>query len=74
MLRNSEKVTVTSTLSPKCGNSRDDVKPRPREKKKKGEKKGEHEKEGRERNNHITIIMTPQTPAHMSEQALRLRK
>jgi hypothetical protein len=41
-------------------------------KKEKGEKKGEHEKEGREQNNHTTINVTPQTSAHMSEQALRL--
>jgi hypothetical protein len=43
-------------------------------KKEKGEKKWEHEKEGRERNNHTTINVTPQTSAHMSEQALQLSK
>jgi hypothetical protein len=51
-----------------------EAKPRPREKRKRGRKKGEHEKEGREQNNHTTINVTPQTSAHMNEQALRLSK
>jgi hypothetical protein len=45
-----------------------------RGKKEKGGEKREHEKEGRKRNNHTTINGTPQTSAHMSEQALWLSK